>query len=119
MESKDFFDTLASMRGYQGDTFPAFCVVTDADDLTGCSMRLVLEDISAAGSAAMVRACEAFEEEQEDGTVIRGFQIQLSTEDTAVLCGTYKLHFILTDTAGNEQRKLIGMLTVLDSPEEV
>ena len=38
--------------------------------------------------------------------------------ETALLCGTYAMHFILNDGSG-EARKLLGTLNVLDTPKEV
>lgn len=114
-ETRDFFETAPRMRGYRGDTFPVFCVQTDADDLTGCTMRLILEDVRNHGSIALTKACS---EDTSVGTDGAGFTVQLVSTDTAALCGTYTMHFILTDTNGLEYRKLVGTLIVLDIPEE-
>lgn len=113
METKDFFDTLQKMRGYRGDTFPVFYVKTDAEDLTGCSMRLILEDIKIPGSIAFPKDCAVHT--FEDGA--HGFSVQLDSADTANLCGTYTMHFIMTGADGREYRKLVGTLVVLDAPK--
>ena len=114
METLDFFSSLQAMRGLRGDTFPTFYVRTDADDLTGCSMRLVLSDVRSPGSVALTKACTPCE--CPDGA--QGFSVRLLTAETATLCGTYAMHFILNDGTG-EERKLLGSLTVLDVPKEV
>ena len=114
METLDFFSSLQAMRGLRGDTFPTFYVRTDADDLTGCEMRLVLEDMRSPGSVALTKACTPCE--FPDGA--KGFSVRLLTAETATLCGNYAMHFILDDGTG-ELRKLLGTLTVLDTPKEV
>lgn len=115
METLDFYEVLRRMRGYRGDTFPVFYIRTDADDLTGCSMRLVLENTETPGSVALTKACTEYEFEDE----ALGFSVQLGTDDTVNLCGTYTMHFIMEDGNGAEYRKLVGTLVVLDRPEEV
>lgn len=110
----DLFSTTESLRGYSGDTFPAFGILTDAQDLTGCTMRLVLEDISAPGSVAFSKSCTR----KDVGTQL-GYTVQLTSSETAQLCGTYTMHFILTDADDAEFRKLVGTLIVLHSPAEV
>lgn len=111
----DFFSASEPMRGYSRDTFPEFSVVVTGMVLTGCSMRLVLERKYAPGEVAFTKPCTYFQE--EDGT--EGYSVLLSTTDTAQLSGVYAMHFILTDSNGNEYRKLDGTLEVLDSPQEV
>lgn len=110
----DFFSTTESLRGYSGDTFPAFGILTDAQDLTGCTMRLVLEDVSAPGSVAFSKSCT-----RKDKGGRLGYSVQLGSSETAQLCGTYTMHFILTDAENAEHRKLVGTLIVLRSPAEV
>ena len=114
METLDFFSSLQAMRGLRGDTFPTFYVRTDADDLTGCEMRLVLSDVRSPGSVALTKACTPCE--CPDGA--QGFSVRLLTAETATLCGNYAMHFIMNDGSG-EERKLLGSLTVLDVPKEV
>ncbi len=114
METLDFFSSLQAMRGLRGDTFPTFYVRTDADDLEGCEMRLVLSDVRSPGSVALTQACTPCE--FPDGA--QGFSVRLLTAETATLCGTYAMHFILNDGTG-ELRKLLGTLSVLDTPKEV
>ena len=114
METLDFFSSLQAMRGLRGDTFPTFYVKTDADDLEGCEMRLVLSDVCSPGSVALTKACTPCE--FPDGA--KGFSVQLVTAETALLCGTYAMHFIMDNGTG-EERKLLGSLTVLDTPKEV
>ena len=109
-----FFGTLRRMCGYRGDTFPVFYIETDADDLTGCTMRLVIEDMASPGSVALVKACT----EHEFPMGVLGYEVQLVSSETAQLCGTYTLHFIL-DNGTDEMRKLVGTLQVLDIPKEV
>lgn len=114
--TRDFFTTLQHMRGYRSDTFPAFYIRTDAADLTGCTMRVVIEDAATPGSVAYTKLCTAHT--FEDGT--SGFSVQFGSSDTAALAaGRYTLHFILTDAGGNEHRNLVGSLTMLDIPQEV
>ena len=115
METLDFFTTAQRMRGYRGDTFPEFLVKTDAPDLTGCTMRLVLEEHSTAGSVAFTKDCTPHE--FEDGA--HGFSVQLTSEETAALdAGSYTMHFIMENAGGRAFRKLVGTLVLLDVPEE-
>lgn len=115
METINFFKDVPLMRGYRGDTFPEFEVVTDLSDPTGYSMRLVLENAAVPGSVALTKSCTLF----SDGTRY-GFNVQLlSTETAALLPGTYRIHFILTSPSELDYRKLVGSLQVLDIPQEV
>jgi len=116
MNTLDFFATLQRMRAYQGDTLPVFYIRTDASDLTGCSMRLVIENADISHSVALTRICTAHT--FGDGGL--GYSVQLDSIDTAALgAGNFVLHFILTDASANDHRKLVGTLTLLDIPQEV
>ena len=114
MKTIDFFDETPMMRGYRGDTFPEFVVRVDLSDPTGYSMRLVLENLSVPGSVALVKQCQPFGDETG-----LGWNVVLTSEETAALLGTYRMHFILTSPSDLEYRKLVGTLHVLDVPQEV
>ena len=113
METVNFFSTGPKMRGYSGDTFPNFRVNVRNVDLTGCTMRIVLEHKNTPGSVAFTKQCTYV-----SGSFGQGYNVQLDSSDTASLCGMYTVHFILTDSDSKEYRKLVGTLEVLPVPDE-
>ena len=114
MKTIDFFSTGPSMRCYQGSALPEFrLTVTDVPNLSECSMRMVLEDCKVPGSVAKTKACEYFTDDTAEG-----FTVQLDSTDTARLCGTYTVFFILRDVSGNDSKNLVATLEVLPSPKE-
>lgn len=115
METKRLYTEAQRMQCWAGDTLPVFRVVVTADDITGCSMVLVLEDMRVPGSLVLTKVCTAFEETVGEETV-RGFTVQLLTADTAALFGSYRMHFVMTDANSQQQRKLVCDLAVLPSP---
>ena len=115
MKTIDFFDETPLMRMYRGDTSPELAVRVDLEDPTGYSMRVVLENTAVPGSVAMTKACSAFSDDVGNGWAVT----LLSSETSALLPGTYRLHFILTSPTELEYRKLVGSLQVLDIPQEV
>ena len=115
METMDFFSTSPHMRGLRGDTFPPFYILVDDMDPTECEMRLVLEDQSIPGGAVLIKSCDHFTATSGD----KGFRVQLDSDETALLCGVYNAHFILTDDNDLEYRKLVGVIEVVATPGEV
>lgn len=111
---KSFFDESEALQGYQRDTFPEFKIsVNDPNVSSSWSMRLVMEYYSSPGTAVFSKQCTYSD---TDGVV---FYVQLDTEDTKQLCGSYNMHFILTDPNGLEYHRLTVLLTVIPSPTEV
>ncbi len=100
-----FYKEFDPMECLQGDTLPEFYV--PVEDAENCSMCLILENIAISGSRILQRACE--KTVQEDTVV---FSVQLTSEDTKTLAGTYRLTFWLTDENNRTYVKLTGTLTV-------
>lgn len=115
MELLDMFAKTESMRCFRRDTLPTFYIKTDADDLTGCTMNLILEKTSRPGLAVITKACAEYTFDDD----VLGYSVQLTTTETANLLGLYRMHFVLTDSGSNEYRKLVGTLEVLDAPVSV
>lgn len=109
----DFFETVQPLRGFQRDTFPTLRVKVTNMNLTGCTMRIVIEDKYHPGEAAMVRDC--FHVQDPDGTDV--YQVNLTSVDTQYLCGMYNVYFVLKDAGNNEYWRLYTTLEVLQSPE--
>ena len=114
----DVFKRGEPVRGYQGGTFPVFRVDVTADagvDLSDYTMRLVIEPRYMPGEAVYVANCTGYT--NPDGS--KGYSVQLTSPNTANLCGSYLMYFILSDGANTEYRNLVVPLEVLASPEEV
>ena len=104
MNQVKFYQKLPEMVCLQGDTLQIFDIpVIGLDSLSGCSMLCIIEDSSVDGAVVLSKSCT-----KEDNS----FRIQLTSEETAALSGTYKIHFRMTDADGLQYRKLAGMLTV-------
>ena len=114
METVDFFSTTPRIRGYQGDTFPAFRVTVSGMEIAECSMRFVLECKNVPGSVALTKPCSRFTAQEETG-----FIVQLYSSETLGLLGAFTMYFILTESGNHEHRRLVGTLEVLPSPREV
>lgn len=114
METKQLYTEARNLRCFAGDTLPVFVILTDADDLTGCTMSLVAEDLRTPGSASLTKSCTRYDDEP---TGKSGFSVQLVSSDTAQLSGHYRLHFVMTDSDGTSYRKLVCGLEVLPVPE--
>ncbi len=72
-------------------------------------MQLILEDRQLLGSARITKTCTA---------INGGFEVQLTSLDTANLHGTYNLHFCMKDASGLSYRKLVGVLIVRPTVKE-
>ena len=111
MEKKiKFYQELDPMECLQGDTLKTFQVTTAE---TNGTMKMILEDISVAGSIA-IPPKECSKIAGEDETV---FTVQLTSVDTENLSGTYRLHFVLTEN-DLQYKKLTGTLTVIPVAHE-
>ena len=75
-------------------------------------MSIVVEPLSCPGAAVLTKACADYSEDER-----RGFAVQLTSADTAALCGSYRMHFVLTDAGDLTYRKLVCELSVLPVPE--
>ena len=110
-----FYKALETMTCLQGDTLPEFCVDTDiVEEKDKYTMCLILEttDSATAGGVALQRECSS--KDIEEGT---SYFVQLTSEDTKELSGSYLLHFRLTYTNDEtglqlQYRKICGTLTV-------
>ena len=109
MEKIKFYEEISPMECLQGDTLKTFKVTTEE---TNGTMKMILEDVSFAGSIVLCKTCN---KSDEDGETI--FLVQLTSEDTKNLSGTYRLHFILTEN-DLQYKKLIGTLTVIPVVQE-
>lgn len=108
METTYFFDELPAMECFSGDTLPAFHIVPEGITLANsATMVLLLEDHKTPGAVALSKSCSLV----DDTVYGKHFYTKLSSSDTSVLCGTYRLHFILTQS-GAEYEKLTGTLHV-------
>ena len=115
MEPIDFFSTMPRMRVVQGSTAPVFSIKpTNAGTaLADCSMRFILEDKRIPGSIALTKTCTFHADPEGDY-----FTIRLTSTDTADLCGTFTMYFILQDSSGLDYKNLIGTLEIMPSPVE-
>ena len=108
METTYFFDELPAMECFSGDTLPAFQIVPEGITLAdNARITLLIEDHNAPGAVALSKNCSLV----EDTVYGRHFRVQLLSTDTSALCGTYRLHFVLTQS-GAEYEKLTGTLHV-------
>ncbi len=99
-----FYDRLPTMECLQGDTLETFQIyVNEFDSSENCTMQVILEDQKLLGTARLTKNCTL-----SDGC----FQVQLTSNDTAGLHGTYNMHFRMKDADGLSYRKLAGILIV-------
>ena len=108
MEPLKFYDELPAMECFAGDTLPAFEIKPEG--ITGFrtgSLVMLLEEHKVQGAAALTKAASFV----EDTILGQHFRLQLDTADTAQLCGTYRLHFIMT-IGSMQYEKLTGTLHV-------
>lgn len=106
MEKIKFYEEISPMECMQGDTLPEFYI--PVENAENCSMCMILENTAFPGSRVIQRACEKTVEED---TVT--FAVQITSEDTKTLSGTYRLTFWLTDENNLTYVKLTGTLTVV------
>lgn len=108
METIKFYDELPPMECFAGDTLPGFHIIPEG--ITGFSsgsMVLLLEEHKVQGAVALQKSCSYVED-----TALGGhFYVKLSTADTSGLCGTYRVHIILT-VGTDDHEKLTGTLHV-------
>ena len=114
METKRLYREAQRMQCWAGDTLPEFHIFTklSAAEIEGCAMSLVIEPLSCPGGAELTKPCTPY---SKDGR--NGFAVQLGTNETAKLCGTYRMHFVMKDANDNAYRKLVCELEVLSVPE--
>lgn len=104
MDNVKFYKCMKPMECLAGDTLDRFHVkVNGAEDLTGMSMRLLVISEKDPDKIVLKKNGEAVDD---------GFTVQLTTEDTAALCGVYYLDFVITGADGNHYKKLRSVLTV-------
>ena len=104
MQPFKFYDTMPTMECLQGDTLETFQICIDnLNSPENATMQIILEDQKLLGTARLTKNCTF-----SDGC----FQVQLTSNDTAGLHGTYYMHFLLKDANGLKYRKLTGTLIV-------
>ncbi|MDE6729716.1 MAG: hypothetical protein K2J71_02945 [Oscillospiraceae bacterium] len=103
MQTFKFYDTMPTMECLQGDTLETFQIHIESDSPENFTMQLILEDQKLLGTARLTKNCTF-----SDGC----FQVQLTSNNTANLHGTYYMHFCMKDTNGLNYRKLAGILIV-------
>lgn len=92
------------MECLAGDTLDRFHVkVTGTQELAGMSLRLLVISEKDPDKIVLSKNGEAVDD---------GFTVQLTTEDTAALCGVYYLDFVITGADGKRYKKLRSVLTV-------
>ena len=106
MEPLKFYDELPAMECFAGDTLPEFEIYPEGITGGTGTMVLLLEEHTVQGAVALEKQCLG-----HGGSFETYFTVQLDTADTAQLCGTYRMHFIMT--VGTVQyEKLTGTLHV-------
>ena len=104
-----FYNKIPDMECLAGDTFPVFNVKIDADDLSGCSMQIIVALSNDPNNAVICKECTVIE---------GGFSVQLTSDDTAgLISDMYDIHFRLIDSEGQSYRKLAGKLWVTAAAE--
>lgn len=100
-----FYNKLPDMECIAGDTLPTFTIsVSSEDELTGCSMQVILARCTSPDISAICKDCTLVDE---------SFRVQLTSDDTGTLSeGAYDIHFRFIGANGLSYRKLIGKLYV-------
>ncbi|MDE5754301.1 MAG: hypothetical protein K2H89_07165 [Oscillospiraceae bacterium] len=106
MQTFKFYDTMPTMECLQGDTLETFQIHIESDSPENFTMQLILEDQKLLGTAKLTKNCTFSDE---------CFHVQLTSNDTANLHGTYYMHFRLKDASGLSYRKLAGVLIIRPS----
>lgn len=104
-----FYQNIEKMECLQGDTLKTFQVTTAE---TAGTMEIILESIAIPGSIACHKICNKIDDDDE--TI---FLVQLTSEDTKTLSGTYLLYFVLTEN-NLQYKKIAGTLTVIPVAHE-
>lgn len=100
------------MECLQGDTLPEFYV--SVEDAENCSMCAILENPAIPGSVVLSKTCSIKSaSDDSEGHTVTTFAVQITSEDTKTLSGTYRLTFWLTDENNLTYVKLTGTLTVV------
>jgi len=102
-----FYDVLPDMQCLQGSTLPVFVVDVEGGSLSGCAVTLVLEQFP--DSEKFTKPCTVTE---------NGFEVQLTSQDTAALSGLYQMSFVITDSTGLNHITLKGSLHVRMTSQE-
>lgn len=108
MDTIKFYEELPAMECFSGDTIPAFEIKPVG--ITGYSsgtMVMLMEDHKLPGVVVLSKTASFV----EDTILGQHFHVQLTSADTSQLCGTYRLHFIMT-VSGTDYEKLTGTLHV-------
>ena len=107
-----FYKEFEPMECLQGDTLPEFYV--PVENAENCSMCMILENTAIPGSIVLSRTCSIKSaSDDSEGHTITTFAVQITSEDTKTLSGTYRLTFWLTDENNLTYVKLTGTLTVV------
>lgn len=101
-----FYEILPEMECLQGDTLPAFLIEAEGTD-PDMHMYLILASQYKPQMTVVRKECTA---------TGNGFQVQLTSEETKTLRGTYQLHFCLSAN-GLKYKKIAGILNVIPVAE--
>jgi hypothetical protein len=108
MDTIRFYDELPAMECFSGDTLPEFVIHPDGEGVfSQATMVMLIEEQKVPGAVALAKQCIAHVGSGPD----MYFTVQLTSTDTAQLCGTYRLHFIMT-LSSTDYEKLTGTLHV-------
>lgn len=107
MERIRSYQLINPMECLAGDTPDQFHVrIIGQTELSGLSMHLLVMSEKNPDKIVL----------QKTGTPVEdGFTVQLTTQDTAPLCGVYYLDFVIAGTDGRLYKKLRCVLTVVKS----
>lgn len=106
-----FYKEFEPMECLQGDTLPEIYV--SVEDAENCSMCAILENPAIPGSVVLSKTCSIkAASDDSEGHTVTIFAVQITSEDTKSLVGTYRLTFWLTDENNRTYVKLTGTLTV-------
>ena len=103
-----FYDEIPDMECLAGDTLASFIIGVEADELTNCSMQMLIAAYDEPEHAVISQNGIASE---------NGFVFTLTSNDTQNLTGVYRMHFRLIGADGLSRRKLSGMLHVIPVPQ--
>ena len=106
MDTIKFNEELPAMECFAGDTLPEFEIYPEGGHVTSPTMVLLLEEHKVQGDVALSKQCYTHLSSSDPY-----FTVQLDSTDTSQLCGTYRLHFIMTEGTA-QYEKLTGTLHV-------
>lgn len=105
-----FYDEIPEMTFFTGDTLPVFYIKVKNQDITKCTMKMVISRVKPLKENVIVEDC------WNDGNC---FSFHLWSGITKNLtAGTYRISFAMTDDRGFTYVKLSGLMHVRSLTEE-